>query len=122
MIELYTVMMMVCGYLAHQSFMLSVITQKKGRIVTPMWYARNRPYKVVQSVISSCIGTFLAYIWYEPHSITDNQDLTIYLAMIFAIGAGADFIADRTGKKTYEIKNPDEIVDDGRTIFRGKDE
>lgn len=113
-IHFLTVVMMVSGWLLHQWLLLSRLTRLKGVLVTPWWYAKNRPYKALASALTSTIGTILAYIWFEPQAITDGKELVMYLATVLAIGSGMDWVTDKVGHKV-KLSHA-ELEDDGKTV------
>ena len=84
-----TILMCLLGMLAHHLSVLAEMSQAAGAMVTPVQYARRRPYKLSLSLIGAVVGYVALYELGE-------------LTLITAFGAGfiADSTVDRVGKLT----------------------
>ena len=79
--------MLALGWLAHHVSVLAEMSQAAGKRVTPLEYARRRPYKLTLSLIGTAVGYLV---------LMQMDELTLLTA--FGAGFIADTTVDRAGK------------------------
>ncbi len=85
----FQILMCFLGWASHHLSVLAEMSQSAGEIISPVAYAKRRPYKLALSIIGTVIGYAILYELGEVTALT-------------AIGVGymADSSVDRFGKIT----------------------
>lgn len=118
---LFGLLFVFLGWITNHVRVLAQLSQVKGKIVTPYWYIRNRPYKFVSSITLTLMGIVFNILTFSPEQITDGLIMVGYLASMAASGLIADYTIDKIGSKEHHRRNGIE-PDDGKTLFKGRDE
>ena len=74
------------GVFAHLVWVLAEVSAKVGRYVSPITFARRRPYRLLLSIVGAQAGYGIAY--------SQSADGISY-EVAFGIGVGAEFVVDR---------------------------
>ena len=75
------------GVLAHLVWVLAEVSAKVGSYVSPIAFARRRPYRLVLSIVGAQAGYGIAYTHADAGAVSYE--------IAFGIGVGSEFVVDR---------------------------
>lgn len=100
------------GWITNHARVLSSLSSAKGRIITPVWYIQNRPYKFATSITLTIMGMVINILTFSPAAITDGLVMVSYLASMAGSCFVADFATDKIGTREHHKREGTEPVDD----------
>jgi hypothetical protein len=113
-VYLFGLLFVFLGWITNHARVLAQLSKVKERLITPVWYIQNRPYKFVSSITLTLMGIVINILTFDPASITDGLIMVSYLGSMAASGFIADNLIDKIGRNQYHKINGTE-PDDGKT-------